>query len=47
MLARYLQTINHLPSMAILSLGNALALLIYLPFTYHHIDHKVWMTPII
>ncbi|OAN37130.1 hypothetical protein A6A03_05670 [Chloroflexus islandicus] len=46
-LARYLQTISHLPSMAILSLGNALALLVYLPFAYRHVDRKVWVTPII
>lgn len=46
-LARYLQTISHVPSMAILSLGNAIALLVYLPFAYRHVDRKVWVTPII
>ncbi|GIV88320.1 MAG: hypothetical protein KatS3mg055_0838 [Chloroflexus sp.] len=46
-LARYLQTISHLPSMAILTLGNALALLVYLPFAYRYIDRTVWRTPII
>ncbi|WP_298818910.1 DMT family transporter [Chloroflexus sp.] len=46
-LARYLQTISHLPSMAILALGNAIALLIYLPFAYRHLDRRVWLTPII
>ncbi|MGC8799983.1 DMT family transporter [Chloroflexus sp.] len=46
-LARYLQTISHLPSMAILTLGNALALLVYLPFAYRYIDCTVWRTPII
>ncbi|MEF3274454.1 MAG: DMT family transporter [Chloroflexus sp.] len=46
-LARYLQTISHLPSMAILTVGNAIALLIYLPFAYRYLDRKVWTTPII
>lgn len=37
-LARYLQTVSDLPSMALLGLGNTLALAIYLPFIWRRID---------
>ncbi|MGQ9775519.1 EamA family transporter, partial [Chloroflexus sp.] len=46
-LARYLQTVSHLPGMAILALGNVLALVVYLPFAYRHINASLWRTPII
>lgn len=46
-LARYLQTISDLPSMAILALGNLLALIVYVPFAYRHIRTDIWHTPII
>ncbi len=47
MLARYLQTLSHLPSMAILTLGNLIALLIYAPFAYRHAGPHVFRNPII
>ncbi|MFV9503310.1 MAG: DMT family transporter [Oscillochloridaceae bacterium umkhey_bin13] len=47
-LARYLQTVSMLPSMAILALGNLIALLVFLPFIWGRItptflrSHVIW-----
>lgn len=40
-LARYLQTVSQLPSMALLALGNLIALLIYAPFVLRQLDWGV------
>lgn len=39
-LARYLQTVSHIPSMALLSLGNLIAVLVYAPFALRHLDRR-------
>lgn len=46
-LARYLQTISDLPSMALLGLGNLLALAIYLPFVWRHVDKRILRSTLI
>lgn len=46
-LARYLQTVSDLPSMALLGLGNGLALAIYLPFIWRRIDSRFFRSWII
>jgi drug/metabolite transporter (DMT)-like permease len=40
-LARYLQTISDLPSMALLSLGSGLVLLVFAPFMWQHLDRSL------
>lgn len=40
-LARYLQTVSILPSMALLALGNLIALFLYAPFALRHVDGRV------
>jgi drug/metabolite transporter (DMT)-like permease len=39
-LARYLQTVSLIPSMALLSLGNLIAVLVYAPFALRHLDTR-------
>lgn len=39
-LARYLQTVSDLPSMALLGIGNIIALAVYLPFAWPRIDRR-------
>jgi len=39
-LARYLQTVSDLPSMALLGVGNLIALAIYLPFVWRRVDQR-------
>jgi drug/metabolite transporter (DMT)-like permease len=39
-LARYLQTVSLIPSMALLSLGNLLAVLVYAPFAARHLSAR-------
>ncbi len=46
-LARYLQTVSALPSMALLSLGNLIALLVYGPFALRHVDGRVLRSRVI
>ncbi|NJN18690.1 MAG: DMT family transporter [Oscillochloris sp.] len=46
-LARYLQTVSVLPSMALLALGNALALAIYAPIVLGRLDLRFLKQPII
>jgi drug/metabolite transporter (DMT)-like permease len=46
-LARYLQTESMLPSMALLGLGNFLALLIYAPFVVRRLDPGFLRSPVI
>jgi drug/metabolite transporter (DMT)-like permease len=46
-LARYLQTVSALPSMALLSLGNLIALAIYAPFVVGRVRLSVLRSPVI
>ncbi len=46
-LARYLQTVSDLPSMALLGLGNLIALAFYLPFVWRHVDKRILRSPLI
>lgn len=46
-LARYLQTVSALPSMALLGLGNLVALTIYAPFVLGRLDLRFLRSPII
>lgn len=46
-LARYLQTVSALPSMAMLGLGNLLATLVFLPFVIRRIDGRFLREPAI
>ncbi|MFQ3633539.1 DMT family transporter [Roseiflexus sp.] len=46
-LARYLQTVSDLPSMALLGVGNLLALAIYLPFVWRHVDKRILRSTLI
>lgn len=46
-LARYLQTVSALPSMALLSLGNLLALLVYAPFALRRVDGRALRSRVI
>ncbi len=46
-LARYLQTVSDLPGMALLGLGNLIALLVYLPFIWHRIDRRILRSALI
>ncbi|MEN9934836.1 MAG: hypothetical protein RLZZ387_1415 [Chloroflexota bacterium] len=39
-LARYLQTVSHLPTMAMLALGNFIALAIYAPYALRRVDRR-------
>jgi drug/metabolite transporter (DMT)-like permease len=46
-LARYLQTVSVLPSMALLGLGNLFALLIFAPFVWRRVDARFLRSPVI
>ncbi|MFQ3663270.1 MAG: DMT family transporter [Chloroflexaceae bacterium] len=46
-LARYLQTVSALPSMALLSLGNLIALLAYAPFALRQVDRRALRSRVI
>jgi len=46
-LARYLQTISGLPSMAILGLGNLIALAIYAPLAWRAVDRGSLRSPVV
>ncbi|MDW8215640.1 MAG: DMT family transporter [Roseiflexaceae bacterium] len=46
-LARYLQTVSDLPSMALLGLGNLIALAVYLPFVWRHVDKRILRSTLI
>jgi len=46
-LARYLQTVSDLPGMALLGLGNLIALLVYLPFIWRRIDRRILRSALI
>ncbi len=46
-LARYLQTVSDLPSMALLGVGNLIALAIYLPFVWRHVDKRILRSTLI
>jgi drug/metabolite transporter (DMT)-like permease len=46
-LARYLQTVSDLPSMALLGLGNLIALAFYLPFVWRHVDKRILRSTLI
>ncbi len=46
-LARYLQTVSQLPSMALLALGNLLALVVLARFLVAHIDMRLWRSPLV
>jgi len=46
-LARYLQTMSDLPGMALLGLGNLIALLVYLPFIWRRIDGRILRSALI
>lgn len=46
-LARYLQTVSALPSMALLGLGNLIALLLYAPFVVGRLDRRFLRSPLI
>lgn len=45
--ARYLQTVSALPSMALLALGNLIALAVYLPFALRQIDGRALRSRVI
>ncbi len=40
-LVRYLQTVSHLPSMALLSLGHIIALIVLLPIVIKHLNRRI------
>jgi drug/metabolite transporter (DMT)-like permease len=46
-LARYLQTVSDLPSMALLGLGNLVALALYAPFVAGRLDRRFLRSPVI
>lgn len=46
-LARYLQTVSDLPSMALLGLGNLIAVLIYAPFVVGRLNLRFLRSPVI
>ncbi|WP_041330159.1 DMT family transporter [Roseiflexus castenholzii] len=46
-LARYLQTVSDMPSMALLGLGNLIALAVYLPFVWRHVDKRILRSTLI
>ncbi len=46
-LARYLQTVSNLPSMALLGLGNLIAVAIFAPFVWRRIDWRFLRSPVI
>jgi drug/metabolite transporter (DMT)-like permease len=46
-LARYLQTVSNLPSMALLGIGNLIAVLLLLPFAYRHIKLSYLRSPVL
>jgi drug/metabolite transporter (DMT)-like permease len=46
-LARYLQTVSLIPSMALLSLANMIAVAIYAPFALRHIDLRHLRSPML
>ncbi len=46
-LARYLQTVSDLPSMALLGLGNLIALAVYLPFVWRRVDKRILRSTLI
>jgi drug/metabolite transporter (DMT)-like permease len=46
-LARYLQTVSDLPSMALLCLGNLLAVVLYAPFVVWRLDLRFLRSPVI
>jgi drug/metabolite transporter (DMT)-like permease len=45
--ARYLQTVSAIPSMALLSLGNLIALTVFAPFVLHRLDGRFLREPAI
>lgn len=46
-LARYLQTVSHIPSMALLATANIVALAVLIPFVYRHLDLRQLRSPIL
>jgi drug/metabolite transporter (DMT)-like permease len=46
-LARYLQTVSELPSMALLGLGNLIALVLFAPFVVGRLDRRFLRSPLV
>lgn len=46
-LARYLQTVSGLPSMALLGLGNLIAVALFAPFVWRRVDARFLRSPVI
>jgi drug/metabolite transporter (DMT)-like permease len=46
-LARYLQTVSNLPSMALLGLGNLIAVVLFAPFVWRRVDWRFLRSPVI